>query len=517
MENIRVQSEDLREELKELERWEEEMQAAEAARKKRMKMKSTAGGSTTGAPATANHSDPSVVEPPIRGTVASIKNAMAKASEEKRKLAGPDPVQLAKEKGNEYFRLNKIADAIEAYTEGIETDSNNAAAYILYANRSMCYLRQEQWDKAERDASISVSMHATYPKAYYRRAMAYKNLGKLKEARRDLEAVLALAPTDIAAKNELESVTKLLQAERAKQESTATKAKKIMIEEVDDDDDDDDDDNDDQNSNNKAQNNNNNNNSQQPTAGSSSSHVAMSTSSSNATENKKKITIVEEAEEEEEEEDKEAEALLRAQQAAEVARREQEAEAQRRRQIEEANRLAAKKQKRDHRVEEVVEEVTATPTATAATASPSSSSTTAAPPTTRKPPAVTLSKESLKTPKSFSEFERVFASVEKEGEELRNHYISLLQPSELRALFGSNLTPELLHGILSSLLGLSSSQAYQMLKGLSRVNRIEDITMFLSAEEMALMDRVMQYAEKAVESEGSAPGEWAGIKRKLKP
>eukprot|EP00796_Vickermania_ingenoplastis_P010286 gene10286-7189_t len=449
MESIKIQSDDLREELKELDMWEDEMAAKQAARKN---IKPAASST--------------LVEPPIRGTVPSIKEAVTKASDEKKKNAGPDPVQIAKEKGNEYFRLNKIGDAIEAYTKGIESDPSSSAMYILYANRAMCYLKRGDWEKAEKDASVSMAMNTAYPKAYYRRAMARKELGKLKEARTDLEAVLALAPTDASAKTELEAVTKMLQMERAKQEASEKSrvAKKIVIEEVDDD---------------------------------------------------------EEDEEDSAEDERAYQERLKAQEE-EVKRREREAEEARRQIIEEEKRKTAlKKSDRVEVVEEVVPPVTrkkpstGAPSTPAGAAAPVSSTAAAAAPAAappRKLPTARPTKESLKAPKSYTEFERVFTSVEKD-EELRNHYVSLLNPSTLRSLLGSNLTPELLHGILESAKGQSPTDAFELLKGLSAVNRIEDITSFFSDDEVVLMDQVLKHIKES----GAPAGEIDRISKKMKP
>lgn len=459
METIRLQSDDLREELKELEMWENDIAAKRAARK------------TTSAAAASP-----AVEPPIRGTVSSLKEAVNKAVEDKKKNAGPDPVQVAKEKGNEYFRLNKLMDAIEEYTKGIETDPNSSIMHVLYANRAMCYLRLEQWEKAERDASVSANMNTAYAKAYFRRAMARKNLGKLKDARLDLEAVLALAPGDGAARSELEVVTTMLRMERAKEESQKAKStsKKIVIEEVDDDE-------------------------EEEEEGDS--------------EAKKAAVARKKAEEEE------AYQRQLREQEEEIKRREREAEEARREKVERENKAKAARMRKNDRVEiieEVVEEAPSeAASASAAGHNPSSSRPKAAPEAAapRKLPSLKPTKESLKPARNYTEFERIFASVEAD-EALRNHYVSLLDPTSLRSLFGSNLTPELLNGILQSLLGLPQKAAFDLLKGLSTVNRIDDITLFFSDEEKKLLANVVKYVQGCP---GVSEGDIKTIQQKLMP
>lgn len=456
MEAIRLQSEDLKEELRELEIWENEME----------KKKNGLSGNSVGRS--------SELEPPIRGSVPSLKKAM----EEKKKTspAVPDQTQTAKEKGNEFFRLNRIGDAIEAYTTGIEVDPNNSQCYVLYANRAMCYLRQERWALAEKDATTSAAMNSAYPKAYFRRAMARKNLGNLKEARLDLEAVLALAPTDDSAKSELAAVTEMIQRERAKlalnTSATGAPPKRIVIQEVDDEDDEEEDD-------------------------------AL-------------IKVDEEA---------------RREQQAALQRRAEEADAARQRLAEKENKARASTLRKSDRVEIVEEvdeegstEVQKSPIISSS--SPSASSTTVPPPTSntakkecapqppaaRKLPRSSVSKESLQPPKSYTELERVFTSVQGD-KELRMHYVSLINPTGLRSLLGSNLTPELLEGLVDSVCDFPSEKAFAFLKGLSEVNRIEDITLFFDTDEAQRMKKAIDHASEGTKS----TADLEAVKRKLCP
>lgn len=140
--------------------------------------------------------------------------------------------------------------------------------------------------------------------------------------------------------------------------------------------------------------------------------------------------------------------------------------------------------------------------------SPSSSSQTSP---SRVLPLAKVSKESLSVPKSYSEFERVFTSVEKD-EEVRNYYITLLDPNQIRQLFGSNMTPEILCGILKSIISLPPSQALEWLQGLSRVNRIGDITLFFSEVEQSVVREAYKYVEKV-----ATPHVLTSIKEKLMP
>lgn len=512
VEAIRQQSDDLRDELKELEKWEEEMTAREKAPKPR-----------------AAAVLPNEADLPIRGSVPSIKEALEKKKSQSQKSASTpsqDPVQLAKEKGNEYFRVGKIDDAIHAYSSGIELDPSSPTAYILYGNRAMCYLKEQQWDKAESDASACIQKNRSYAKGYFRRAVARRNLGKLKEARADLESVLALASNDASALAEMETVTKLIQAERAKTTEVAPKKKKIVIEEVEDDEEDTD----------------------------SKPQISAAAALAAATEEKERearvqaqLKELDRARAEQAETAKEA--ALGAEKAREVRRRTnprvevvEEEEEEHKGKKSTAGQVAqpapspststAVTQDKPARGSEPSKQppppaaaggvdgavaAAPKPSADEKTTPQSTPSPTAAgsrrsssPPALRGRPKPT--KDSLAAPKSFTAFERVFADVEGD-DELRDYYVSLLDPTSLPSLFGSNITPEILVGLLKSVDSLPGDKARQLLKGLSGVNRVEDVALFLSAPEKKLIDTALAKMKAA----GGSDKEISAIKRKLRP
>ena len=80
----------------------------------------------------------------------------------------------------------------------------NAAAL---ANRAMCWLKLEKWDAAEADCSSALALDAVAfgVKAYQRRGMARREMGKYLESAMDFEEALRLEPT-----------SKILKEERAK-------------------------------------------------------------------------------------------------------------------------------------------------------------------------------------------------------------------------------------------------------------------------------------------------------------
>ncbi|KAG5504505.1 hypothetical protein JKF63_04957 [Porcisia hertigi] len=484
-EAIRQQSEDLRDELKELEQWEDAMQARELATAKRKVPPPTVAAA---------------VEPPIRGTVPSLREAVRQQQQQQQARAGntngyvaADPIQQAKNKGNELFQSGLFSEAVAAYTVGIDFDSASATTHVLYANRAMCYLKLGQWIAAEKDATTCVHMNTGYAKAYYRRAIARKHLGKLREARTDLEAVLALAPKDSSAQQEMESVTKMIQAERVAA-STA---------------------------------------------------VTQTTTASTA---RKKRIVIQEVESEGDEADAEAPAASVSKVSAEeevlhqayikenmrqLAEARELHAAQARQKAEHAAAVQAQRQRRHERVKVIEEEEervqcprkktpspvrTTTPAVVQTPSLPTSSPQGSSMPspcstTTRARARLSITKESLTAPKSFSEFERRFREVGQQPE-LRDYYIQQLNPATMGSLFGSNMTPEMLLGILQAVKTFSTATALQYVKGLCQVSRVEDLTLFFNAQEKSVVQDVLDLLRS---SRAASAKEIQKIEQKLKP
>ncbi|KAG8347785.1 putative TPR-repeat protein [Trypanosoma vivax] len=454
---IRQQADDLQEELRELELWQEEVNRNQEASKRRK--------------TTTSQVD---VVPPIRGTVPSLKEAVLKASG---CVDRRDPVKEMKEKGNEFFQNGKLHEAVEAYSAGIDLDSEGPMAHILYGNRALCYLKLQSWVDAERDASSCVRLSRNYSKGYFRRAMARKQLGNLKGARTDLETVLALSPNDATATNEIHTVTKMIQVE---QEATApTTRKKIVIAEVEEDDEE-----------------------ESTITGAPSEAIEPPNTLSTLKERHQYVGAqVDELEKE---------------RADHYRRRQAEAHE------EEARRDA--KRRTSSRVEVVnddkndekqgsascnVSSVDANRSAglgpqrssvnTVEDSSPSSLKQNK-PAEKHRDPQVNISrtlktrtkwsKDTLTTPKSFTEFERVFSDINSD-EDLCSHYISLVSPGSLRELFGNNMTPEILLALLRAIRRLSGTAATAFLKGLCAVKRVEDLALFFDSSEKMVAKEVL--------------------------
>nr|XP_042905050.1 RNA polymerase II-associated protein 3 isoform X2 [Parasteatoda tepidariorum] len=124
---------------------------------------------------------------------------------------------LKKDKGNEYFKNGSYDSAINCYTIGMELDPENA---LLPANRAMAFLKKEQFASAEDDCTVCLSLDPTYIKAYLRRATARRALKKFLLAEEDYLKILELEPQNKSAQTELEKMRQEMENSDVKESST---------------------------------------------------------------------------------------------------------------------------------------------------------------------------------------------------------------------------------------------------------------------------------------------------------
>lgn len=58
-----------------------------------------------------------------------------------------------KEDGNALFKAGDMQGAVSCYTKALKLSGNPTDGAVLYRNRSACYLKLEEYTKAEADAS----------------------------------------------------------------------------------------------------------------------------------------------------------------------------------------------------------------------------------------------------------------------------------------------------------------------------------------------------------------------------
>ncbi|KAL6423103.1 hypothetical protein ACFW04_010534 [Cataglyphis niger] len=113
-----------------------------------------------------------------------------------------------KNQGNIFVQQKKWDKATASYSEAIKIFPYDA---IFYANRALCYLKQDNLYSAEADCSSAIQLDETYVKAYHRRATARMELKQYKEAKKDIEKILTLEPLNKEAKALLSQINKRLE------------------------------------------------------------------------------------------------------------------------------------------------------------------------------------------------------------------------------------------------------------------------------------------------------------------
>jgi hypothetical protein len=98
----------------------------------------------------------------------------APAAEERRRKA-----ELRRNQGNDMFRANDFYQAAMEYTQALELDSSISA---LWANRSQCWLKLGDHEKALEDAKKCSEVDPTNPKGWFRQGMSLQAMKKYSEA-----------------------------------------------------------------------------------------------------------------------------------------------------------------------------------------------------------------------------------------------------------------------------------------------------------------------------------------------
>lgn len=414
--SIKVHSQDLQDELAALVRWEDEMQ-----RKNRSAI--TNVPTSDRAYSVPVRGAPLEHAQPPKATQASVGNV----------------AEVAKEQGNEYFRKGMYQDALRMYTKGIDANPVGEISHVLYGNRSMCNLKLSLWQDAERDATKSLDLDRTYTKAYFRRAQARKHLGLLREARKDLEAVLSFNPSDAETVRELKAITLLLREKENKVE--VKPRKKLVIEEVDDDGSDTPD------------------TCAQPSGSASAPIVQPKPTSQPLRLN----SNVEELDDEDPNPTPTTKVV--SQKSAPIV------------------------------------ETSASPQCAEPVVHPISS-VGVGPLPPKKTRERTNRVDVSVPPTSFSEFERTYMEIDGDAA-LIDAYFSQVDTSAMSSLFGVSLTSEIFCDWMQYCIRQSPEVAFQALKGLSEVRRIGELTMFLSDDEEQFMRRAIQHASSSGHDLGS--------------
>lgn len=104
-----------------------------------------------------------------------------------------DPVVLRSRqlaiKGNEMAQQGHYTAAIELFSEAVKLDPRD---FRFFGNRSYCFDRTNQYDRALKDAEKAISLADKWPKGYFRKGRALAGLRMFSEAEEAFSQVLKL-------------------------------------------------------------------------------------------------------------------------------------------------------------------------------------------------------------------------------------------------------------------------------------------------------------------------------------
>uniref|UniRef100_A0A8C4JRR1 Unc-45 myosin chaperone A n=1 Tax=Dromaius novaehollandiae TaxID=8790 RepID=A0A8C4JRR1_DRONO len=154
-----------------------------------------AAGTTTRAPSLRGQHSPA-------GTVTDGVRAVSQGPPQ---CSCPTPVPLSqvtagqlREQGNALFQAGDHAAALAAYTQALSLCDGESERAVLHRNRAACYLKLEDYAKAEADASKAIEADGRDMKALFRRSQALQKLGRLDQAVSDLQRCVSLEPRNKA-------------------------------------------------------------------------------------------------------------------------------------------------------------------------------------------------------------------------------------------------------------------------------------------------------------------------------
>lgn len=132
---------------------------------------------------------------------ATLQSHSAKSEDEMEEL---DTVVLRSRKlairGNEMAQVGHYNAAIDLFTEAIRLDPTD---FRFFGNRSYCYERIQQYDKALKDAEKSISISPNWPKGYFRKGRALAGQKQYSTAEQAFLQVVRLDKNCEDAKQEL--------------------------------------------------------------------------------------------------------------------------------------------------------------------------------------------------------------------------------------------------------------------------------------------------------------------------
>jgi tetratricopeptide (TPR) repeat protein len=98
-----------------------------------------------------------------------------------------------KDSGNSKFKAGDFDGAVADWKAAIEAnDGDTAFSATCCSNISMAYAKKSDWQNVYKFASDAIDCDANHVKSLFRRGVALRNLGRIDEAKSDLQRALQL-------------------------------------------------------------------------------------------------------------------------------------------------------------------------------------------------------------------------------------------------------------------------------------------------------------------------------------
>uniref|UniRef100_A0A8C2F4Y0 Protein unc-45 homolog B n=1 Tax=Cyprinus carpio TaxID=7962 RepID=A0A8C2F4Y0_CYPCA len=133
-----------------------------------------------------------------------------------------------REEGNNHFKAGDVQQALICYTKALKISDCRSENAVLYRNRAACYLKLEDFTKAEADATKALDVDQGDIKARFRRAQALQKLGRLDQAFMDAQTCAQLEPKNKAFQDLLRQLGAQIQQKVAQLSSTDSQVQQMF-------------------------------------------------------------------------------------------------------------------------------------------------------------------------------------------------------------------------------------------------------------------------------------------------
>ncbi|MGH0186123.1 UNVERIFIED_CONTAM: hypothetical protein FKN15_020803 [Acipenser sinensis] len=138
-----------------------------------------------------------------------------------------DPAAL-REEGNCLFKNRDFQGALSCYTKALKLSDTQSECAVLHRNRAACYLKLEDYSKAESDASKALDSDPGDVKARFRRSQALQKLGRLDQAFKDIQRCAQLEPKNMTFQDSLRQLGAQIQDKVQQLSSTDARVQQMF-------------------------------------------------------------------------------------------------------------------------------------------------------------------------------------------------------------------------------------------------------------------------------------------------